>query len=203
MLKTSCPLNNLFIDGDPCLQQPADCRRSSLPLDLCKLRLTPSCQSKPGKPYPDPVPDPLTLGTPQTVRVSPLFWGGIERENDGSFWRTLDHSGERALVGLSDDTRSCAHVGAPAHALADVCVTQTNPIRSTSIFTSSLSQLKTTPPPPPIPVSLQISPSHRTPCSGFDQNCVALEGSIRRNFVRTIQFVLFPCFLSLALLLFK
>lgn len=62
-------------------------------------------------------------------------------------WWTVLENMASCVCGLGDDTRSCVHVGVPPHALADVCVTQTNPIRSTSIFTSSLSQLKASPHP--------------------------------------------------------
>lgn len=138
--------------------------------------------------------------------------------------------GSEECAGLGDDTRSRAHVGVPPHALADVCVTQANPIRSTSIFTSSLSQLKTVLSPPP--VSLQISTSHRRnllwvwPEPGctwsFSSACGSLcDTSVYLSYCRmlqpaagmlfpvcslsdtSIQFVLFPCFLSPALLLLK
>lgn len=111
-------------------------------------------------------------------------------------------------VGLGDDTRSRAHVGVPPHALADVCVTQANPIRSTSIFTSSLSQLKTVPSPP---VSLQISTSHRRnllwarPEPGCTRSFSCLWGSFRSSLLlqdaaaccrNVVSCLLFKCHLN-------
>lgn len=130
--------------------------------------------------------------------------------------RMVDYSEKRA--GFGDYPRSRAHVGVPPRALADVCVSQANPIRSTSIFTSSLSQLKTVLSPP---VSLQISTSHRRNllwvgpepgCSrSFSSFCwslilsqllpiaVAFKGisfPVSSLSDTSIQFVLFRCFLS-------